>query len=243
MPRPPRLQLAGLPQHVVQRGVNRFNCFFDDEDRKVYLQLLRKYAQRNGCAVHAYVLMSNHVHLLMTPRKRHGVSKLIQDIGRSYVRFINEKHDRVGTLFQGRFSSSLVDGNRYCLACYRYIELNPVRARMVSAPHQYRWSSFGHNALGSYDPVVAPHDTWLGLAGDGPARQVAYRRLFDDALGPESLERIRLHLRKGLPLGGKRFLHQLEQRLGKRVRPGKPGRPRKANESGNKSGSVPVKPI
>ena len=137
MARPPRLDLPGVPQHVIQRGNNRAACFFGDADRRFYLKCLAEAAARRGCAVHAYVLMSNHVHLLTTPTERGAVAAMLQDLGRRYVRIINTIHGRTGTLWEGRYRSSLVDSERYLLICHRYIELNPVRAGMVSDPMEY----------------------------------------------------------------------------------------------------------
>ena len=137
MPRPNRLNLPGVPQHVTQRGNNRQACFFEDADYRLYLSLLAAACQRHQCTVHAYVLMTNHVHLLITPQFAQGVSLLMRDLGRDYVRQVNQAYRRTGTMWEGRFKSSLVDSEDYCLACYRYIELNPVRANMVAHPREY----------------------------------------------------------------------------------------------------------
>jgi putative transposase len=144
MPRPPRIDIPGLPVHVIQRGVNRAACFVGDVDRRYYLKLLAKSAARRHCAIHAYVLMTNHVHLLVTPSERGALGALMQDLGRSYVRVINAIHGRTGTLWEGRFKSSVVDTERYFFTCQRYIELNPVRAQLVRHPMEYEWSSHSH---------------------------------------------------------------------------------------------------
>jgi putative transposase len=225
MPRPPRLNLPGIPQHVTQRGNNRQACFFDDEDRIAYLSLLGKAAHVRGCEIHAYVLMTNHVHLLVTPTTPDGVSRLMQDIGREYVRRINGLYRRSGTLWEGRFKSSLVDSERYGLICYRYIELNPVRAKMVGHPGDYRWSSFAANALGQTDPLLTPHPMWLALGKTNRRRCNAYRELFMNDMLQSKLEAIRYSNRKGLPLGSEAFKAQVEARLKIKLKTGKVGRP------------------
>jgi putative transposase len=151
MPRPARLNLPDIPQHITQRGNNRQVCFHADNDYRLYLELLHEACRAHDCSLHAYVLMTNHAHLLMTPATPEGVSKVMRDLGRDYVRAINRTYRRTGTLWEGRFKSSLVDTNRYCLTCYRYIEFNPVRAGMVSHPADYPWSSYHVNARGKPD--------------------------------------------------------------------------------------------
>lgn len=227
MPRPPRLNLPGIPQHVTQRGNNRQACFFDDQDRVTYLSLVGAAAVRRSCAIHAYVLMTNHVHLLVTPANPDGVSRLMQDIGREYVRQVNARYRRSGTLWEGRFKSSLVDSERYCLICYRYIELNPVRANIVLHPADYRWSSYAANARGMADPLLTPHPQWRALGPDQGRRCRAYRELF--ACGPQrsELEAIRRSNRKGLPLGSDAFRENIEAELGIRLGNRKVGRPGK----------------
>lgn len=146
MPRMKRLDLPGMAQHVIQRGNDRQACFFQETDYLRYLQDLHEAALHQACSIHAYVLMTNHVHLLVTPRTEGGVSRMMQALGRRYVRYVNDSSGRTGTLWEGRYKASLVDDERYVLACYRYIELNPVRAGMVAAPDEYRWSSHAANA-------------------------------------------------------------------------------------------------
>ena len=148
MARLPRLNLPGIPQHVIQRGNNRHVCFYTEQDYTVYLSKLKEYSEKYQVAVHSYVLMTNHVHLLMTPEEGNGVSKLIQSLGRYYVRYVNKTHGRTGTLWEGRYKSTLVDSENYFLTVSRYIELNPVRADMVGHPGEYPWSSYQKNAMG-----------------------------------------------------------------------------------------------
>ena len=149
MARLPRIDMLGIPQHLIQRGNNRGVCFFADEDYVFYLECLNKAAKKYDCSMHAYVLMTNHVHLLVTPETKGGLSVMMQSVGRSYVRYINGHYRRSGTLWEGRYKSSLIESERYLLTCYRYIELNPVRAGMVSFPGDYRWSSYHCHARGS----------------------------------------------------------------------------------------------
>jgi putative transposase len=227
MARLPRPDLAGVPQHVVQRGNNRFPCFLDDEDRRRYLQCLYEALRRYGCDLHAYVLMDNHAHLLVTPQDVGAVSRLMQTFGRNYAGLFNGRHGRTGTLWEGRYKSCLVDTERYVLTCSRYIELNPVRARMVVDPAEYPWSSYHANALGRPDLLVTPSPTLLALAGDPAARATAYRALFDEALPDDVIAEIRLYLQQQRALGTDRFRAQVEAKL-KRFSGARPAhRPRK----------------
>jgi putative transposase len=227
MPRKPRFFVAGLPVHLVQRGNNRAPTFFADEDRRKYLGWLGEAAERWDCALHAYVLMTNHVHLLMTPADDDGISRAMQYVGRRYVPHINRSRNRTGTLWEGRFKSSLVQTDAYLLACYRYIELNPVRAGLVAAPGDYPWSSYACNALGRDDPLLTPHDDYLGLGRSDDARRAAYRRLFEMALETGLIGEVRECLQTGTPLGDAGFRRQIERRLGRPVGFAKRGRPRK----------------
>ena len=157
MPRRPRIKLAGIPQHIVQRGINRAPCFFAEEDYHFYLHWLEKSAVDWHCHIHAYALMTNHVHLLVTPENENGIARLMQSLGRRYVQYINRGYTCSGCLWEGRYKSSVVQAESYLFACMRYIELNPVRAAMVSDPAQYCWSSYRHNGLGQADSRITPH--------------------------------------------------------------------------------------
>jgi len=225
MPRRPRIKLAEVPQHVVQRGINREPCFFAEEDYHCYLHWLQKSAADWGCAIHAYVLMTNHVHLLVTPAKPDGIAKMMQSIGRRYVQYINRSYRRTGSLWEGRFKSSLVQAEEYLLTCMRYIELNPVRANMVNDPAQYRWSSYRHNGLGLADERITPHPLYLSLDKDEAMRLVQYRGLFRSQLDDEALADIRLALAQGQPLGSERFAEKMCAAVGVRRAQSKPGRP------------------
>lgn len=227
MPRIRRLDPPGIPRHIVQRGNNRQACFFRDYDRTTYLSLLAKFAEAYGCRVHAYVLMSNHVHLLATPESKGAIAGMMQSLGRDYVRHVNRMQGRSGTLWQGRYFSSPVDNERYLLACHRYIELNPVRAGMVAKPERYRWSSCAANALGESDPLVLPHDVFTQLAADADTRRTLYRQYLHEAVPDEELTAIRLHAAQQRALGGDAFKARMQEALGRAVGLGRPGRPPK----------------
>jgi putative transposase len=183
MPRKPRFFLSGVPVHVVQRGNNRQAIFFEAGDYRAYHGWLKAGARRYRCAIHTHVLMTNHVHLLITPEDAQAVSRMMQYVGRRYVPYINYEYGRTGTLWEGRFKSSAVDSQAYLLTCMRYIELNPVRAGMVKAPGDYRWSSYGANALGDSDDLVTPHGLYTALGADGEARCEALSCIVSAGLG------------------------------------------------------------
>lgn len=201
MPRSRRVEAPNVPLHVIQRGNNRAACFFGDIDRRFYLRSLTEMAARRGVAIHAYVLMTNHVHLLATPREVGAVALMLQDLGRKYVRVINTIHERTGTLWEGRYKSSLVADERYLLACHRYIELNPVRAGMVDAPVRYPWSSHAHYALGRKDCLVSEHPAFLALGATPRERRNAFCSLFLEDLEEPTLAHIRAATNAGTPLG------------------------------------------
>ena len=226
MARLPRLDLPQVPQHVIQRGNDRQPCFLADEDYSRYRQDLTEAAADCGCAVHAYVLMTNHVHLLVTGSERGTISRMMQRLGRRYVVYFNAQYGRTGTLWEGRFKSSLIDSHRYLLTCHRYIELNPVRAAMVADPAEYRWSSYRCNALGRTDKLITPHPQYLALGADAGLRQSAYRALFKQALGDDELARIREHVQQQKALGSSRFQAEIEALLARKVAVRPRGRPR-----------------
>lgn len=225
MPRRPRIKLAGLPQHVVQRGINREPCFFAEEDYHCYLHWLEDTSRACGCAIHAYVLMTNHVHLLLTPAASGAAARLMQSLGRRYVQYVNRFYRRTGSPWEGRYKSSVIHAEDYLLACQRYIELNPVRACMVDDPGQYRWSSYRANGLGQADTRLTFHALYLGLGSDAPERGQAYRALFRPELDAEAAADIGQALRLGMPAGNQRFAETLCARLGIRFNSGKRGRP------------------
>ena len=227
MPRRARIVAAGYPMHVILRGIERAAVFFGDEDRQFFLECLGAAVAQELVSLHAYVLMTNHVHLLMTAARDEGVAVVMKRVGQRYVQHVNRTSHRTGGLFEGRFRSSLIDADGYLLACQRYIELNPVRASMVGAPGDYPWSSYRANALGRGDPMVTPHALYRELAGSDEARLAAYRRLFEDELSAELLQRLRDCTNGGFVLGGPRFERQIAAMLGRRTWKGSPGRPRK----------------
>jgi putative transposase len=216
-----------MPQHIIQRGNNREPCFFAEADYRFYLESLRDAAEKYQCAIHAYVLMTNHVHLLMTPFAEDALGHCLQSVGRRYVRYVNRVHHRTGTLWEGRYKASLVDTEGYLLTCYRYIELNPVRAGMVVQPGDYRWSSYHYNARGEQDGLLTPHPEYLRLGVTVSERQRAYRELFRTAVDQDALATIRDSLNRELVTGSERFKDKIEAVLNRRIRPGQAGRPRK----------------
>jgi putative transposase len=227
MGRPPRLELPGAPLHVVQRGNNRAACFFNDVDRRFYLKCLRDAAEARGCALHAYVLMTNHVHLLVTPAEEGAVGAMMQDVGRRYVRIINNIHGRTGSLWEGRFKSSLIDSERYLLVCHRYIEANPVRAGIVRFAGDYAWSSHRHFAGGRTDRAITEHALYTALGAHASERQAAFAALSGEPLTERVLEAIRTAINTDSALGSDEFMDETESRLGRSVRPPKRGRPAK----------------
>lgn len=217
MARLQRIVVPGQALHIVQRGNNRQAVFFAEEDYRFYLDALGRAAENTGCRIHAYVLMSNHVHLLVTPQSEEGPARLMQSVGRSYVRYVNAAYRRSGTLWEGRFKSALIDSERYLLVCSRYIELNPVRARMVERPDDYRWSSYRANTLGVMDAVVSPHWLYERLGQSPDERQLAYAAIFDGYMGDAVLGSIRDGTEKGEVLGSDRFREEVENVLKRRV--------------------------
>lgn len=201
------------PQHVVQRGNNRMPCFLDNDDRRRYLTCLRESLLRFGCQLHTYVLMTIHVHLLVSPQAAGNVSRLMQNLGRAYVQTFNARHRRTGTLWEGRYKSCLVGSGEYVLRCHRYIELNPVRACMVDDPARYRWSSHPGNAGLACDPLLTRHPAYNGLGLDSSERTAAYLALFKERLSDENLAEIRAYLQQQRALGSSTFQRRVEREL------------------------------
>lgn len=211
--------------HVIQRGNNRSPCFFGHSDYLYYLQQLRELAGEIGCSVHAYCLMTNHVHLLLTPKAPQACTTLMKHLNQRHAQYVNRTYQRTGSLWDGRFRSCLTESRRYVLACYRYIELNPVRAGMVAAPSEYSWSSYAANAQGVDSTLVTPHEEYLALGQEPLTRRAAYGDLIRDALQPSLLDDIRQSTNGGYALGGDPFRLQISRLLGRRVVRGRPGRP------------------
>lgn len=226
MPRQSRPVIPGVPLHITQRGNNRLRCFFDESDFHVYLRYLRAAAMHAECRVHAYVLMSNHIHLLVSPADEGGPASLMKSLGERYVQYVNRRYTRTGTLWEGRYHSCLVQCERYLMVCQRYIELNPVRASLVNDPASYPWSSYHHNALGENNRLVTPHELYGELGNNPRSRQNAYRALFEEILGSDELSEVRKATYGNTALGSTEFTEHLKHTLRRTVAPRKVGRPR-----------------
>ena len=226
MPRKPRFNLPGMPQHIIQRGNNREPCFLAEEDYRRYLEDLAESANKFQCEIHAYVLMTNHVHLLVTPFTDHGISQMMQALGRRYVYYMNKTYKRSGTLWEGRYKSCLVESDSYLLTCMRYIELNPVRACMVDHPGDYKWTSYHANAQGGANAMVDPHPVYTQLGDTAEHRQKAYRELFRHHMDDTILHEVRDALNHELVLGRSYFKDKVEALFNRQTRLGRSGRPK-----------------
>jgi putative transposase len=225
MPRRLRLCPAGIPQHVVQRGNNRVGCFTSDADKKAYAHWLQEASVKYSVQIHAWVLMTNHVHLLVTPLEEMAISRMMQFLGRYYVSYFNHTYQRTGTLWEGRFHSCLVQEETYLLACQRYIELNPVRAGMVEDPADYGWSSYQVNGLGVDSKLITAHRLYLELGHTKAKRIANYRALFKPHVEGVLLSNIRFALNAGLVLGTEEFISKVQALTDRQVRPKRRGRP------------------
>ncbi len=226
-----RYFLPGQALHVIQRGNNRAAVFHDDDDYRIYRTWLAEAAANAGCAVHAYVLMTNHVHLLVTPDDTDSVPRTMQLLGRRYVRHVNARYRRSGTLWEGRYRAAPIDSDVYFLACSRYIELNPVRAKMVARPLDYPWSSYRAHAHGKADPLLKDHALYKALGRSAIERQTAYRALFGLPLANDFVDALRAATNGGWVLGDARFKAQIAAKLKRRVAPLPPGpKPRGAKD-------------
>ena len=230
MARLPRFVIPNQPQHVIHRGNNRAETFCTDADYSFYLEKLKSACDKYGCSVHAYVLMTNHVHLLITPHHEQSLGKAMQMLGRYYVQYYNYCYQRTGTLWEGRYKATLIDSEAYLLTCMRYIELNPVRAGMVNAPTDYPWSSYHYNALGQSNDLVVPQPEFLRLGVSVEARQTAYRDLFKYQLSENCITEIREATNKAWVLGNDRFKQRIQEQLGRRVEPKARGGDRKSEQ-------------
>ena len=230
MARLPRLFIKDCPQHLIQRGNNRQAIFFADEDYTVYLDKLKDFSEKYQVKVHAYVLMTNHVHLLVSTEHEGAISKMMQSIGRYYVLYINKTYQRTGTLWEGRYKSTLVDSDNYLFTVMRYIEMNPVRAGMVEHPVDYPWSSYQANALGKSIRLLTPHEQYMQLGDTFTERCSRYVGLFDAYLSDNTLELIRTSTNKAWVLGSERFKRQVETQINRRVEPANRGGDRKSKK-------------
>jgi len=228
MARLPRLTAPGLPHHLIQRGNNRQAIFVDDDDRVRFLGDLGELAAAMGLAVHAYVLMPNHVHILATPAERDTTARVMQALGRRYVRYFNDRQRRSGTLWEGRYRSTVVETDRYLLACMRYIEMNPVRAGLAGEPARYRWSSHAHHVGVRADPLLSEHAAYWALGNTPFERQLAYRGLFEGEQDADEVRSIRYATQHGWALGQAGFADALGEDVGRRAAPRPAGRPRKS---------------
>lgn len=232
MPRQLRFVLAGIAAHVTQRGHNGADCFRSESDYLLYLLHLRELAAKHCCDVHAYCLMTNHVHILLTPSSQEACTHLMRDLGQRYVQYFNRKYGRIGTLWQGRYWANIAQSARYVLGCYRYIERNPVAARMVSTPEDYPWSSVAANTGLRAEPWITPHAEYLALSDDAASRQASYARMVHEVLEPDLVREISDARDTGYPLASEDFKSELATRLGRKTEPGRPGRPAGKKEIG-----------
>ena len=224
MARMPRLNVLGIPQHIIQRGNNRQPCFGSEQDFAAYAHWLKEGAEKYQVAIHAWVFMTNHVHLLVTPKTETGVSQLMQYLGRYYVQYFNREYRRSGTLWEGRYKFCLLQEESYLLQCYRSIELNPVRANIVNHPAEYIWSSYAINAQGITSSLHTPHTLYLNLGKTAEERQTAYQSLFTSHIDKETEASIRKATNTGMVLGNDHLKDQIEALTERRVRPKKAGR-------------------
>jgi len=228
MARLPRFVLPDQPHHIIQQGNDNQLIFREDEDYQRFLVWLKESAREFKVAIHAYVLMPNHLHLLASPSTEEGLAQMMQRLGRYYVPWYNAKYVRTGSLFQGRFKTSLIDSKHYFMLCSRYIELNPVRNGQVADALDYPWSSYPHHAGVKPDPVVTDHALYWALGNTPFQREAAYIELSRPALTAEQMTTISSALLKGWPLGSEAFKTDLQQKAKRQVIPAKRGRPFKA---------------
>jgi len=229
MARLPRFIIPGQPQHVIVRGNNRAPIFCTEDDYRFYHEKLKQACDKHQCDVHAYVLMTNHVHLLITPNTEQGLGKTMQMLGRYYVQYFNHTYQRTGTLWEGRYKATLIDSEQYLLTCYRYIELNPVREEgMADHPSGYPWSSYRYNALGQEDALVTPHVEYINLGKTLEQRQGAYRALFKARIADKTLSEIRQATNHAWVLGSSHFKEQIGRQLNRRAVPLAKGGDRKS---------------
>lgn len=227
MPRRSRIIIPGIPLHIIQRGNNRQACFYADDDYLFYLDWLKELAKLSKCFVHAFALMTNHVHLLITPKNADSAGTLMKRLGQRYVQYINRTYKRSGTLWEGRFRSCIIQEQEYLFLCQRYIEMNPVRAGIVQHPGEYRWSSYGFNGQGEKSNLIQPHFLYKKLGRSSEERQQSYRDLFRCELKSGEIDKIRKATNGNYACGDNRFNTEISEMLGRRVTPGKAGRPKK----------------
>ena len=231
MPRRARMYLPDFPYHIVQRGNNREACFIELENYHYYLELWKEASSRYGVSVHAYCLMTNHVHILATPQEKTSISNTMKVVGSRYAQYINKKYKRTGTLWEGRHRSSLVQTEKYFLTCCRYIELNPVTANMVKRPEEYKWSSYGSNAWGD-DSWLLQHEEYKRLGATREQRCQNYRMLFKGHVEPADIDLIRKAAHYCQPVGDDRFKEMIEKKYGVKMGLTRRGRPKVTDDFG-----------
>jgi putative transposase len=225
MARQPRLILPHEPHLIIQRGNDNQLIFRDDEDHRRFLEWLRESAKFYRVAIHAYVLMPNHLHVLATPSDEDGLAAMMQKVGRLYVPWFNNKYGRSGTLFQGRFRTSVIDPDVYFLACIRYIELNPLRSQLAFELLDYPWSSYAHHAGVRPDPLITDHAKYWELGNTPFQREAAFIELVQQGMSGQELDTINAAVLKGAPLGSHAFKVALEHQTKRQILPAKRGRP------------------
>lgn len=226
MARQPRLSLAGYPHHIIQRGNNRQLIFMDVADRQLFLDLLEEHSRQFGVAIHSYVLMDNHIHVLATPSTAEALPGMMQAVGRRYVRYFNDRYHRTGTLWDGRYKSTLVQSESYLLICMAYVDLNPVRAGMVAQPADYAWSSHGHYTGQRTDKLITPHSLAWELGNTPFAREAAYASLVQGGLAHGAQTAITDSVLYGWALGDAEFVANLQKKTRRRLVKGQAGRPK-----------------
>jgi putative transposase len=227
MARLPRYFAPGQPQHLIQRGNDRQKIFRSADDYAVFYECLVDAADRYGCAVHAYILMPTHMHLLATPKTEQSLPRALQSVGRRYVQYFNETYSHAGTLWEGRYRATILEPAHYLLTCMRYVELNPVRKKLAKRPDDYFWSSYHAHASGEPDDLLSDHAVYQALGKTESSRHKAYRALFRNRLPQETVDDIRDATNKAWVLGTERFKKRIEKASGRRASPLPKGRPRK----------------
>ena len=225
MSRTTQFKLAGIPLHIIHKGDHRFVCFYTGEDYHYYLNCLKEASREECTRIHAFVLMTDHVHLLVSPQCEQSVYRMMMYLGQGYTRYFNKKYYHHGDLWEDRFRSCIIDADNYLLTCQRYIESNPVRAGMVSRPSEYQWSSYLVNAHGLHTDFIRPHTKYSALGINQADRRKAYRELFRNQLDPRLVDEINEHTNGGYCLGSDQFKHKIESMLGRRVLRGNQERP------------------
>jgi putative transposase len=228
MPRQPRLVISGYPHHVILRGNNKSAIFYSDEDRRFFIACLKEAKEKTRSEIYAYCFMMNHIHLLVAPSIEGGLSGMMQSLGRRYVQYINKKYTRTGTLWEGRFKSSLVGEDQYFLACSTYIELNPVRAKLVQHPGDYRWSSYGFKAEGRRDDILNLDSLYQNLGKTPESRQLAYKAIFEQLIDKRAFDMIRHVTQKGGVFGDTSFIEKINKLIGRKIVLRTKGRPKKS---------------